>query len=70
MDTTIRFYRKGDISESLMSPLTSYPLVSEKVVRTLLVVWNFVAPNATPALPSPVAVHLHGSRGGVRSPRF
>jgi hypothetical protein len=32
---------------------TPTPLVSEKVVRTLLVVWNFGAPNATPALPSP-----------------
>jgi hypothetical protein len=34
---------------------TPTPLVSEKVVRTLLVVWNFGAPNATPCPSQPTS---------------
>ena len=45
---------------------TPTPLVSEKVVCTILVVWNFGAPNATPALPSPLAL---GAPRGRATPR-
>ena len=41
--------------------------MSEKVVRTLLVVWNFGAPNATPALPSPLPVCAPRGRAPPRA---
>jgi hypothetical protein len=46
---------------------TPTPLVSEKVVRTLLVVWNFGAPNATPALPSSLPVCAPRGRATPRA---